>query len=138
MVGIVRPADEHPLRVETVEGTGYLVAGGRGLGITARHVAAAVLAAAPIPDLSVGISPTAEVRVPLVGFPGADGFFRSAAIVAFDLHPTEDVALFRLPDDDYFSPYTINTSQHFGGPNTACGATPTRYGTTTSHRTNGR
>ncbi|MDT5119181.1 MAG: hypothetical protein QOE30_4920, partial [Mycobacterium sp.] len=34
MVGLVKPADEHPLRVETVEGMG--------LGITARHVALAL------------------------------------------------------------------------------------------------
>lgn len=114
MTGLIKPADEHPLRVRTVEGTGFLLAGGRGLGITARHVALAVQAAAPITDSWVKWSPETEIRVPLAAFPDSDGNFRSAPIAAFDMHPTEDVALFRLPDDDYFSPYSISTDQHYG------------------------
>ena len=55
-VGIVSPDDEHPLRVGTVEGTGFLVAGGRGLGVTAKHVVKALLAKAPIPDNAVPVS----------------------------------------------------------------------------------
>jgi hypothetical protein len=70
MVGVVRPADEHPLRVETVEGTGFLVAGGRGLGITARHVAKALLAAAPIPDPWTRVSEITELRTPIAGVAG--------------------------------------------------------------------
>jgi hypothetical protein len=67
MVGLVKPADEHPLRVETVEGTGLLVAPGRGLGITARHVALALPVVAPelvsIPQMFNGpISPLVDTR----------------------------------------------------------------------------
>ena len=112
MVGVVRPADEHPLRVETVEGTGFLVAGGRGLGITARHVAKALLAAAPIPDPWTLVSEITELRTPVAGFIDEKGDLRSSPIGAIDLHPTEDVALFRLPDQDYFSPYTISADKH--------------------------
>jgi hypothetical protein len=64
MVGLVKPADEHPLRVETVEGTGLLVAPGRRLGITARHVALALQVVAPelvsIPQISNGTNLTSS------------------------------------------------------------------------------
>lgn len=111
MVGVVRPADQHPLRAETVEGTGFLIAGGRGLGITARHVANELLAAAPTPDPWTPVSEITELRTPLAGFSEENGDFRSSPIGAIDLHPTEDVALFRLPDQDYFSPYTISADK---------------------------
>jgi hypothetical protein len=47
MVGLVKPADERSLRVETVEGTGLACGPWAGLGITARHVALALQVVAP-------------------------------------------------------------------------------------------
>ena len=59
-VGVVSLGDAHPLRVESVEGAGFLIAEGRGLAVTAKHVVKALLAMAPIPDLSVPISKDLE------------------------------------------------------------------------------
>ncbi|RUP26200.1 MULTISPECIES: trypsin-like peptidase domain-containing protein [Mycolicibacterium] len=116
ITGLVTPKGDHPLKAKCVEGTGFLLSGGRGLGVTARHVAQAMLAACTSLDvLYARIDTIDEVSIPTAGFVGDDGYFRSAPVMAFDLHPTEDVALFRLPDDDYYSPYTITTAQHFGG-----------------------
>jgi hypothetical protein len=51
----------------------------------------------------------------MAAFVQSDGAILSGLVGAFDLHPTEDVALFRLsPADDYFSPYTIATQPHYG------------------------
>lgn len=113
-VGIVRPNDEHPLRVGTVEGTGFLVAGGRGLGVTARHVMKALLAKAPIPDYSVPVSRSVETRVPLAMFTDDNGQYRASPIAAVDPHPSDDVALFRLPDQDLYSPYTFTADRYEG------------------------
>jgi hypothetical protein len=118
MVGVLRRvADEFQLHAETVEGTGFLVAGGRGLGITARHVAKALLAAAPIPDPWTPVSEITDgLRVPGTGFISEEGDFHNQPIGAIELHPTEDVALFRLPDGDYYSPYTINADKREDDP----------------------
>lgn len=82
------------------------------MGITARHVAKALLSAAPIPDPWTPVSEITEIRTPLVGFIDENGDLRSSPVGAIDLHPTEDVALFRLPDQDYYSPYTISADKH--------------------------
>jgi hypothetical protein len=111
MVGTLRPADEHPLCVESVEGTGFLVAGGRGLGITAGHVARSLLGKAPVPDLSTLVAEITDLRVPGTGFIDEGGKFRNSPVCSIDLHPTEDVALFRLPDGDYYSPYTVSADK---------------------------
>jgi hypothetical protein len=96
---------ELPVRVESVEGTGFLLAGGRGLGITARHVAQTLRASTSVP----------ERRLAVAAFVDSDGNFRNSIIGRFDLHPTEDVALFRLEDDDFYSPYTLTADRHYGG-----------------------
>jgi hypothetical protein len=69
IVGVIsrRRGDEHQLHAELVLATGVLVAGGRGLGITARHVVKQLLAQAPIPDLWARVGDD-EVRAPLAGF----------------------------------------------------------------------
>lgn len=112
-VGIVRPDHEHAFEVGTVEGTGFLVAGGRGLGVTAKHVINALLAKAPlIVDYSTPFPVNAETCVPLAMFFDDDGGYRSASIVAVDPHPSEDVALFRLLDHDFYSPYSFTADRH--------------------------
>ena len=137
LVGVVSPKGEHPLRAETVEGTGFLVAGGRGLGVTAKHVVKALLAKAPIPDYSIPVSQDIELRVPLAMFIDEDGGYRAAPIAAVDLHPSEDVALFRLPDHDLYSLYTFTADRHEGSRSTRSGAIPTRCAATTSPRDKG-
>lgn len=112
IVGLNDPKATHPLKAESVEGTGFLLAGGRGLGVTARHVAEALLAKATPDTLAAENDPTVEARAGTAGFVGDDNRLRSAPIVSYDLHPTEDVALFRLVDDDYYSPYSICTDEH--------------------------
>ncbi|OBH30815.1 hypothetical protein A5692_18520 [Mycobacterium sp. E342] len=62
-----------------------------------------LLAKAPIPDPWTPVSEITELRTPIVGFIDENGDLRSSPIGAVELHPTEDVALFRLPDHDYFS-----------------------------------
>jgi hypothetical protein len=113
MVGLVRPKNEHPVTAESVEGTGFLLAGGRGLGLTARHVAEAIQRTTSVEALVAKESEIDEARLPAAGFVDSRGF-RCAPIVAWDLHPTEDLALFRLIDDDYYSPYTIDLTKHYG------------------------
>lgn len=115
LVGVVRPARPEPLTAETVMGTGFLVANGRGLGITARHVVTELLAAAPVIDPWTRVSktdPTTEIRAPFVMFISPEGDYRSMPIGSVDMHPTEDVALFRLPEGEYFSPYTISAAEY--------------------------
>ena len=73
-----------------------------------------IVAKAPIPDLWSDASSVSEARIPLAGFVDTEGYFRCAPIGAFDLHPTEDIALFRLLDDNYYSPYTVTTEPHYG------------------------
>ncbi len=122
MVGAIVPAPDSPYGMKTevpsVEGTGFLIANGRGLGITARHVAEALRSKTPSVDqLEQTVTewpPAAEVRVQTAGFIQPNGQVLSAPIMAWDLHPTEDVALFRLPDDQYYSPYSIHTEERFG------------------------
>lgn len=43
-----------------------------------------------------------------------NGDYRAAPIAAVDLHPSEDVVLFRLPDHDLYSPYTFSADSHEG------------------------
>lgn len=114
MVGVLRRVGgDFQLHGEGVEGTGFLIAGGRGLGITAGHVVKALLAAAPIPDPWTRTTEIAgELRVPGTGFISEEGHFRNQPIGAIERHPTEDVALFRLPDLNYYSPYTITAQYH--------------------------
>jgi hypothetical protein len=105
MVATVDMADtEHPVRVESVQGTGFLLANGRGLGITARHVATHLRAATSVPD----------GRLAVAAFVDGDGGLRSSPIGKFDMHPSEDVALFRLQPDDFFAPFTVTADQHYG------------------------
>jgi hypothetical protein len=113
MAGILKYTGEHLMTIaDFVAGTGFLIAGGRGLGITARHVAMELLAAAPIPDPWTRIADVIELRVPLAGFIGV-GEFRGSGIGAVEEHPTEDVALFRLVEtSDHYSPYTISVGKH--------------------------
>ena len=73
MVGTFNVADEHQLRAKSVEGTGFLVANGRGLGITARHVVNEIVAKAPIPDLWSDASSVSEARIPMAGFVDTEG-----------------------------------------------------------------
>lgn len=112
IIALNDPKAGHSLKMESVEGTGFLLAGGRGLGVTARHVAEALLAQTSPDTLTAPTDSTAVVRAGTAGFVGDDSRLRSAPIVAYDLHPTEDVALFRLVDDDYYSPYVICTDEH--------------------------
>jgi hypothetical protein len=112
LVAVVRPGDQQTLTAETVMGTGFLVAEGRGLGITARHVVTELLASAPIPDPWTLVADVTEIRTPVVGFITAEGHLHSMPVGAVDLHPTEDIALFRLPDGDYGSPYTVSAVPH--------------------------
>lgn len=112
MVGVFDVNGQHTFRAETVMGTGFLIAGGDGLGITARHVALGLTTSAPIPDLR-GPVPTAELRAPIVAFFGDDQrSLRSSPILAIEPHPTEDVALFRLAPGEYASPYMITATHH--------------------------
>src|SRR4051812_18809138 len=76
-VGLWRPAPGCPGGLETemasIEGTGFLVANGRGLGITARHVAVAVQALAPpVADVLANWPPRTELRVASAGFIRSD------------------------------------------------------------------
>jgi hypothetical protein len=111
-VGLVRPNDEHPGRLSTVEGTGFLIAGGRGVGVTAKHVARNLLKKAPIPEYSVPVAVDAQVNVPLVMFIEDSGSYRTSPVLAAAFHPSEDVALFRLPDQDLYSPYSFTPHHH--------------------------
>lgn len=112
MIGVFDVNGQHTLRAESVEGTGFLIAGGDGLGITARHVALALTTRAPIPD-PWGPVPATEWRAPLVAiFSDDQTSLRSAPILAVEPHPTEDVALFRLAPGDYASPYEITAAHH--------------------------
>jgi hypothetical protein len=90
---------------KSVEGTGFLVAGGRGLGITAGHVAKALRKSASVPNGTL----------PVAAFVDVDGNFRSSPVGRFEMHPTEDVALFRLADDNFLSPYAVSADPHYGG-----------------------
>ena len=47
------------------------------------------------------------------------GDYRSSPIVAVDLHPSEDVALFRLPDQDLYSPYCFSATERNGSAEVA-------------------
>ena len=115
LIGVVSPWDEHPLRADWVAGTGFLLAGGRGLGITARHVVKNLLADSPLADpWTLVTRETAPIRLPLAMFINEDGNYLSSPIGAVDLHPSEDVALLRLPDQDLYSPYTFTADRHEG------------------------
>ena len=83
-------------RLEEIAGTGFLVAEGRGLGVTARHIAH---------NLERGTAAAV--------FAQADGTWRAVQILKFEQHPVEDVALFRLPADNYYSPFSVVASQHY-------------------------
>ncbi|WP_301150148.1 hypothetical protein [Mycobacterium simiae] len=118
MVDKIRPATGNrfglEIEVASVEGTGFLVANGRGLGITARHVALAMQdAAPPVWDILPQWGKS-EVLVGVAGFLQQHGGVPGSPILAWDLHPTEDLALFRLSDDNYFSEYTIQPQPQFG------------------------
>jgi hypothetical protein len=93
---------------EAIVGTGFLVAEGRGLGVTATHVAKVL-----------ENHPAAAVAL----FVQVSGKWEALPILKFDPHPVEDVALFRVIDDDYFrhspSPQTSTTHPH----RTSCGDT---------------
>jgi len=88
--------DSGDWRLEEIPGTGFLVAEGRGLGVTARHIAH---------NLERGTAAAV--------FAQADGTWRAVQILKFEQHPVEDVALFRLPADDYYSPFSVVASQHY-------------------------
>lgn len=88
--------DSGDWRLEEIAGTGFLVAEGRGLGVTARHIAH---------NLERGTAAAV--------FAQADGTWRAVQILKFEQHPVEDVALFRLPADDYYSPFSVVASQHY-------------------------
>ena len=83
-------------RLEEIAGTGFLVAEGRGLGVTAHQIAH---------NLERGTAAAV--------FAQADGTWRAVQILKFEQHPVEDVALFRLPADDYYSPFSVVASQHY-------------------------
>jgi Trypsin-like peptidase domain len=88
--------DSGDWRLEEIAGAGFLVAEGRGLGVTARHIAH---------NLERGTAAAV--------FAQADGTWRAVQILKFEQHPVEDVALFRLPADDYYSPFSVVASQHY-------------------------
>jgi hypothetical protein len=88
--------DSGDWRLEEIAGTGFLVAEGRGLGVTARDIAH---------NLERGTAAAV--------FAQADGTWRAVQILKFEQHPVEDVALFRLPADDYYSPFSVVASQHY-------------------------
>ena len=115
LIGVVSPRDERPLQADWVAGTGFLLTGGRGLGVTARHVVKDLLADSPLVDPWVVLPrDSAPVRLPLAMFITDDGKYVSSPIGAVDLHPSEDVALFRLPDQDLYSPYSFTADPHEG------------------------
>jgi hypothetical protein len=120
MVARVMRTQSEPLgwrpQVDSVEGTGFLLANGRGLGITARHVAVEMQKAAPTlaGELPSPVPSETEIILATAGFIQPDGRVLGQPIMAWDLHPTEDLALFRLPDDNYWSQYTIHPEKQFG------------------------
>ena len=114
LVGVLSAEGENPLRALWVAGTGFLVAGGRGLGVTARHVVQDLLGDSEILPLHEPVTLKSELRLPLAMFIDQNGDYRSSPIAAVDLHPSEDVALFRLPDQDLYSPYTFTADRHEG------------------------
>lgn len=77
-------------------GTGFLLKNGRGLGITARHVMRKL---------------QESDATPVAVFRPQAGETRCHVIETFDLHPTEDVALFRIADDDYSSPFVVGQTK---------------------------
>jgi hypothetical protein len=84
---------------EAIAGTGFLIAEGRGLGVTAGHVAR-----------QLDGHPTAAA---VALFVQVDGKWEALPILRIDQHPVEDIALFRITDDDYFSPFTMAADQHY-------------------------
>jgi len=102
---------ESTARIVAVEGTGFLLNGGRGLGITARHVATNLEAGATKNDLH----PYATGAFAMQSQPK---FLRSFRIQRFEPHPTEDVALFRLADDDFYSPCKLSAERVYPGEDT--------------------
>jgi Trypsin-like peptidase domain len=84
---------------EAIVGTGFLVAEGRGLGVTAAHVAKVV----ENHPTAAGVALFVQVS----------GKWEAMPILKLDRHPVEDVALFRIADDDYYSPFTLAADQHY-------------------------
>jgi hypothetical protein len=114
---------EHPVRVESVEGTGFLIAGGRGLGITAGHVATELRATTTDDLWWTPTTSNPQLRVSTAAFIDSEGY-RSAPIAAFDAHPTEDVALFRRPDGTTTRPTPSRRTSTTQQQSIASGATP--------------
>ena len=88
-------------RVVRVVGTGFLVADGRGLGVTAGHVAKNY-------EDAIG-----GREYPAVAFRQANAVRKIVPVAKFERHPREDVALLRLAlEDDFHSPYTVSAELH--------------------------
>ncbi len=92
---------EDSFKLLSIQGTGFLIENGRGLGVTARHVSK---------DCDAGAADVDVIAA--VMFVPPEGGWVGVSILRFERHPTEDVALFRLPDDDYESPYSFTDKQY--------------------------
>ncbi|MBB4855247.1 hypothetical protein HNP40_002648 [Mycobacteroides chelonae] len=88
--------------IKQIMGTGFLLEDTRGLGVTARHV---------MRDLADASVDTDAIPAALFAPPSGGWEFRR--VVAHELHPSEDAALFRLEDDDYFSPYSLVADEQY-------------------------
>jgi hypothetical protein len=94
-VALVEQTGLNNSRAVAIAGTVFLIANGRVLGITAGHVAK---------DLRVG---TRENIYPAAVYRELDDTLTAFRVLRFENHATEDVALFRLPDSDFYSLYTL-------------------------------
>ena len=108
-------------RVVRVVETGFLVADGRGLGVTAGHVAKNY-------EDAIG-----GREYPAVAFRQANAVRKIVPVAKFERHPREDVALFRLAlEDDFHSPYTSVPSYTPHLRTTMLSGSPTTFSMTSS------
>ncbi|MCV7251605.1 trypsin-like peptidase domain-containing protein [Mycobacterium hackensackense] len=96
---LVRQTTPEECELESIQGTGFLLRGGRGLGVTAGHVAKALRAG------------DQAGKIPGAIFWPASGGRRFATISSISFHESQDVALFRIADDDYHSPLEMRKEQ---------------------------
>jgi hypothetical protein len=107
-IALVEQPGSPASRIHSITGTGFLVDGGRGLGVTARHVAKDTLEATKAGSLyAYAIYRLCQPEN-----------YRAFRILRFEHHASEDVALFRLPDDDFHSPYKLSSATAHAGTET--------------------
>jgi hypothetical protein len=95
---LMREADDG-LRPVELSGTGFLIADGRGLIITAAHVARRLEGH----ETAVGIALFNQIGAGWTPMP----------IRLSEQHPVEDVALLRIDEYEYYSPFTIAADEHY-------------------------